>query len=235
MKQSKVIFIALTLLKVIDLFLENEYLQSSTKRIRQTNNRSTTAPVVSDSVSANHPPLNTATLVNVQVPANVFTSRENIPAHTSDVQVPSTTVSQANLSEIDFSPSVNLPTIVLPQPDMVLNSLTPIYPFNTEFFALNDAAAVAMESSETLNEWFNSLTRDQNEYDQPTIEPQTLLNNSRQRQRPAPVMNRLRDFETEGSTNRPELHAIISRYFSSPIVCRNITNRLDSLEIGEHL
>ena len=139
------------------------------------------------------------------------------------------------MSEIDFSPSVNLPTIVLPQPDMVLNSLTPIYPFNTEFVALNDAAAVAMESSETLNEWFNSLTRDQNEYDQPTIEPQTLLNNSRQRQRPAPVMNRLRDFETEGSTNRPELHAIISRYFSSPIVCRNITNRLDSLEIGEHL
>ena len=48
-------------------------------------------------------------------------------------------------------------------------------------------------------------------------------------------MNRLRDFETEGSANRPSLHAIISRYFLSPVVSRNITNRLDSLEIGEPL
>ena len=42
-------------------------------------------------------------------------------------------------------------------------------------------------------------------------------------------------FESEGSPNRPALHAIITRYFASPVVCRNITNRLDSLEIGEHL
>jgi len=247
MKQSKVIFIALTLLKVIYLFLENEYLQSSTKRIRQTNNRSTTAPVVSDSVASDQTPLNTAPLENFHVPVNVSTLRANISARTSDVvpstslahetnfptHVPSTSVSQANLSEIGLSPSVNPPSIVFPRPDTILNSLTPFNSFfdnlTSEFVAINDVSVVATETNETLNEWFDSLARDQNEYDQPTIEPQTLLNNSRQRQRPAPVMNRLRDFETEGSTNRPELHAIISRYFSSPIVCRNITNRLDSL------
>jgi len=46
-------------------------------------------------------------------------------------------------------------------------------------------------------------------------------------------MNRLRDFETEGSANRPALHSIISRYFSSVTTSRNITNRLDSLGIDD--
>ena len=231
-------------------FLDTENLPSSTKRIRQTNNRSTTTLVVSDSIFANQTPLNSSSLSNV--PVNVSTSRANISAHTSDVvpvtslahetnfqtNVPSTSVSQANLSEIGLSPSANLPLIVFPIHNTILNSLTPfnssIETLISESVAINDAA-VATESNETLNDWFDSLARDQNEYDQPTIEPQTLIINSRQRQRSAPVMNRLRDFETEGSANRPSLHAIISRYFLSPVVSRNITNRLDSLEIGEPL
>ena len=39
--------------------------------------------------------------------------------------------------------------------------------------------------------------------------------------------------EFEGSPNRLALHAILSRYFLSPIVCRNITNRIDSLGIDD--
>ena len=230
-------------------FLDTENLPSSTKRIRQTNNRSTTTLVVSDSIFANQTPLNSSSLSNV--PVNVSTSRANISAHTSDVvpvtslahetnfptNVPSTSVSQANLSEIGLSPSANLPLIVFPIHNTILNSLTPfnssIETLTSESVAINDAAAVATESNETLNDWFDSLARDQNEYDQPTIEPQTLIINSRQRQRSAPVMNRLRDFETEGSANRPALHSIISRYFSSVTTSRNITNRLDSLGIDD--